>query len=121
MAQRKPFVGGNWKMNLHHDQAVALAQKAAAAEKSLPYAFGPPYPSKPSFELLGEILLREHRPQEAQRAFQQALLMTPRRTEALAGLLEASRALGDQVTAEQAQSELRKIRRAADRQPAGAR
>jgi tetratricopeptide (TPR) repeat protein len=105
----------------HGDQAIAPAQKAATAAKSLPYAFGPPQPEKPSFELLGEILLREHRPQEAQRAFQQALLMTPRRTEALAGLLEASRALGDQVTAEQAQSELRKIRRAADRQPAGAR
>ncbi|MDE3135070.1 MAG: hypothetical protein KGL59_00720 [Acidobacteriota bacterium] len=105
----------------HGDQAIALAQKAAAAEKSLPYAFGPPQPEKPSFELLGEILLREHRAQEAQQAFQQALLLTPRRTRALTGLLEASRALGDQVTAEQAQTELRKIRQAADSEPAGPR
>jgi tetratricopeptide (TPR) repeat protein len=105
----------------HGDRAIALAQKAAAAEKNLPYAFGPPQPEKPSFELLGEILLREHQAQQAQQAFQQALLLTPRRTKALTGLLEASRALGDQVTAEQAQTELRKIRNAADRQPAGAR
>ncbi len=28
---RKPFVGGNWKMNLHRDDAVALAQGLAAA------------------------------------------------------------------------------------------
>ena len=26
MADRKPFVGGNWKMNLHGDEAVALAK-----------------------------------------------------------------------------------------------
>ena len=98
----------------HGDQAVALARKAAAGERSLPYAFGPPYPEKPSFELLGEILLREHRAQEAQQAFQQALLLTPRRTESLLGLLQASRALGDQATAAEAQAELRKIRHAAD-------
>ena len=98
----------------HGDQAVALARKAAAGARSLPYAFGPPYPEKPSFELLGEILLREHRAQEAQQAFQQALLLTPRRTESLLGLLQASRALGDQATAAEAQAELRKIRHAAD-------
>jgi tetratricopeptide (TPR) repeat protein len=98
----------------HGDQAIAKAREAATGEKSLPYAFGPPYPEKPSFELLGEILLREHRAKEAQQAFQQALLRTPRRTESLLGLLQASRALGDQATASEAQAELRKIRHAAD-------
>ncbi len=29
MADRKPFVGGNWKMNLHGDEAVALAEALA--------------------------------------------------------------------------------------------
>jgi tetratricopeptide (TPR) repeat protein len=105
----------------HGDQAISLAQKAAAEGKSLPYAFGPPQPEKPSFELLGEILLRQHRAQEAQQAFQQALLLTPRRTKALTGLLEASRALGDQITAEQAQAELRKIRQEAEHPTAGPR
>ncbi len=31
MATRKPFVGGNWKMNLHRTEAVALAQAVAKA------------------------------------------------------------------------------------------
>ncbi len=30
MADRKPFVGGNWKMNLHMDEAVALAEGLTA-------------------------------------------------------------------------------------------
>lgn len=30
MAERKPFVGGNWKMNLHRDEAVALAKGLTA-------------------------------------------------------------------------------------------
>jgi tetratricopeptide (TPR) repeat protein len=100
------------------DQAIALAQKAAAAEKNLPYAFGPPYPPKPSFELLGEILLREHRARESQQAFQQALLLTPNRTQSLQGLLQASRAAGDQATAGEASAELRKISQAAGDSPA---
>jgi tetratricopeptide (TPR) repeat protein len=79
----------------HGDDALTRAQKAAATEKSLPYAFGPPYPPKPSFELLGEILLRQHRAKEAQQAFQQALVRTPNRAQSLAGLKQASRELGD--------------------------
>lgn len=34
MANRKPFVGGNWKMNLHHTDAVALATALADADIS---------------------------------------------------------------------------------------
>jgi tetratricopeptide (TPR) repeat protein len=102
-------------------QAVALAQKAAAAAKALPYAFGPPFPEKPPFELLGEILLHEHRAQEAQKAFQEALLRAPRRTQSLLGLLRASQASGDQPTASQTRSELREIWHAADRTLPGLR
>lgn len=96
------------------DRAVALAQKAAASAKALPYAFGPPYPDKPPFELLGEILLHEHRAQEAQQAFQEALLRAPRRTQSLLGLMHASQASGDQPTASQTQSELQEIWHTAD-------
>jgi tetratricopeptide (TPR) repeat protein len=96
------------------DQAVALAQKAASAAKALPYAFGPPYPDKPPFELLGEILLHEHRAQDAQKAFQEALLRAPRRTQSLLGLLRASQASEDQPTAAQTRAELKKIWHAGD-------
>jgi len=30
MATRKPIIGGNWKMNMHGDEAVALAEGVAA-------------------------------------------------------------------------------------------
>jgi predicted Zn-dependent protease len=95
-------------------QAIALAQKAADAAKLLPYAFGPPYPDKPPFELLGDILLHEHRAQDAEKAFQEALLREPRRTQSLLGLLRASREAGDQSAASQARYELQKIWHAAD-------
>ncbi len=100
-------------------KAIALAQKAADAAKALPYAFGPPYPDKPAFELLGEFLLHENQWQAAEKAFQEALLRTPRRTQSLAGLVRAAGAAGDRDTASNAESELRKIRHAADQPVSG--
>jgi tetratricopeptide (TPR) repeat protein len=83
----------------HGEQEVVMAQKATAAEKSLPYAFGPPYPEKPSYELLGELLLKQKRPKEARAAFRQALLRAPHRTQSTRGLQLASRAAGVQAAA----------------------
>jgi Tfp pilus assembly protein PilF len=103
----------------HGDEASTLAQKAAAAEKSLPYAFGPPYPPKPSFELLGEILLRQHHAKESQQAFQEALLRAPNRTESLEGLAQASKALGDHETAGATGRVLERILHSADQAPVG--
>ncbi len=99
-------------------EAIAMAQKAADTERNLPYAFGPPYPEKPCFELLGELLLQLKRPQKAQAAFRQALLRTPRRTESLRGLLLASRSAGDRDAARQAESELRQILHSAESEAA---
>jgi tetratricopeptide (TPR) repeat protein len=95
-------------------KAVALAQKAADAAKVLPYAFGPPYPDKPPYELLGDILLHEHHAQDAGKAFQEALLRAPRRTQSLLGLLRATRDADGHSAAEQARYELQKIWHAAD-------
>jgi tetratricopeptide (TPR) repeat protein len=63
------------------DEAIALAQKAAELEAALPYAFGPPDPSEPSYELLGELLIKHGRVSEAAAAWQQALLRAPNRTQ----------------------------------------
>ncbi|MGH9643933.1 MAG: hypothetical protein ACRD3Q_16115, partial [Terriglobales bacterium] len=101
----------------HGDQAITLAQDAATAEENLPYAFGPPYPPKPSFELLGEVLLREHRAKESRQALQRALLLTPNRSQTLLDLLHASRELGDQGTVNSALTELRKNWHGADHPP----
>lgn len=47
MAARKPFVGGNWKMNLNHDQSVALAEglaKGFTATDKVDVVVCPPFP-----------------------------------------------------------------------------
>lgn len=75
------------------DEAVAFAEKAAKEESNLPYAFGPPLPIKPSYELLAEFLLKQNRPREAQEACKQALLRAPNRTQSLALLERATAAL----------------------------
>jgi hypothetical protein len=62
-------------------RAVTLAAKASELEESMPFAFGPPDPIKPSYELLGEMLLTSHQPKEATAAFYQAVLRAPGRTQ----------------------------------------
>jgi Tfp pilus assembly protein PilF len=101
----------------HADQAVAMARKAAEAGEDLPYAFGPPDPAKPSFELLGDLLLKTHHPREAKAAFEQALLRTPRRTQTLLGLYRAEKALGDTAAAHETETKLRQIWHNADSLP----
>ena len=75
-------------------QAAAVAGKAAIEERELPFAFGPPHPEKPSYELLGEILLKQGQPAAAEAAFKEALLRAPNRTQSKAGLQRASAAAG---------------------------
>ena len=75
------------------DEAITMARKAAEAESNLPYAFGPPFPIKPSYELLAELLLKQNHPHEApEDALRQALLRAPNRTQSLALLERASAA-----------------------------
>ena len=68
------------------DAALALAKEAADIELTIAAPSGPPEPMKPAQELYGELLLEADRPADAARAFEQALLRTPRRTPSLAGL-----------------------------------
>jgi len=72
------------------DEAIAIAAKAAAAEKDLPYAFGPPAPEKPSYELLGELLRKQKRSVDARAAFQSALVRAPNRTQTLGDMQESA-------------------------------
>jgi tetratricopeptide (TPR) repeat protein len=83
----------------HGGEAVAVAQQAVAAGEELPYAFGPPSPEKPSYELLGELLLKENRNAPARAAFESSLQRAPQRTESLLGLARAESALGDKAAA----------------------
>jgi tetratricopeptide (TPR) repeat protein len=81
------------------DEAIKVARKAAEAEMSLSYAFGPPDPLKPSYELLAELLLKQNRPSEAQEACRQALLRAPNRTQSLRLLERASAAVNASAAA----------------------
>lgn len=85
------------------EAALDLLRTAAAAEDELSLDIGPPYPPKPTWELLGETLLRLGRPAEARDAFDRALALAPGRTLALTGLAEAAVAEGDEEAAAEAQ------------------
>ena len=66
----------------------------AEAEDALPFSFGPPRVLKPTFELLGEELLRAGQSEEAATAFKRATERNPGRPLAVAGLEEALAADG---------------------------
>ena len=68
------------------DEAIARGRQAAETEAQLPFVFGPPFVDKPSYELLGELLLRAGRIDEAARAFETAVARTPGRLRAVRGL-----------------------------------
>ena len=68
--------------------AEKLLRQAVALEETLPIAFGPPTIDKPTYELLGEFLLRRGRKDESRAAFQRALARNPGRRLPLAGLSE---------------------------------
>jgi tetratricopeptide (TPR) repeat protein len=96
------------------DEAVATMRQAAAVEEGLPYAFGPPSPEKPSYELLGELLLKEHKALEARQAFEASLRRAPRRTQSLLGLARAQSGMGDKRGAALSHRELLQIWKDAD-------
>jgi tetratricopeptide (TPR) repeat protein len=75
------------------DEAVALARKTADAEMNLPFAFGPPDPVKPSYELLAELLMKQNQPREAEAALKLSLLRAPNRRQSVV-LLERASAAG---------------------------
>jgi tetratricopeptide (TPR) repeat protein len=66
--------------------AEKALREAVALEGSLPIAFGPPTIDKPTRELLGELLLRQGRMDEAHAEFERALARTPGRRLAEQGL-----------------------------------
>jgi triosephosphate isomerase len=56
MAQRKPFVGGNWKMNLHRAEARALAQALAQGFQQADKVDAAVFPAFPYLADVAEVL-----------------------------------------------------------------
>jgi tetratricopeptide (TPR) repeat protein len=76
------------------EDAVRLAKEAVDIEATAGAPSGPPEPMKPSLELYGDVLLAAGRAQDAAAAYEQQLLLTPRRTPSVKGLARASAAGG---------------------------
>lgn len=98
----------------HGDLAIAMAQQAVTVGEKVPYAFGPPSPEKPPYELLGELLLKENRNAEARAAFEASLERAPKRTDSLLGLARAESASGNTAAAMQTWRQLLGIWKNAD-------
>jgi tetratricopeptide (TPR) repeat protein len=96
------------------ERALGLLEAAAKQEEAMPVEYGPPDVVKPTRELLGETLLALQRPGEAQRQFQRALDMAPKRALSLRGLGRAAVAAGDRVMAARAYDSLRETWHSAD-------
>jgi tetratricopeptide (TPR) repeat protein len=77
----------------NYDEAVAQMRKATELEEEMSPPSGPPDLIKPSNELLGEILLRAGRPEEAAREFKTSLLRQPNRARSLLGSARAARGM----------------------------
>ena len=65
---------------------IGALQSISAKERALPMEFGPPSIYKPTEELLGELYLQMHRPDEARKAFEADLARAPGRRLGMRGL-----------------------------------
>jgi len=115
-----PTFGATYGRIMRDEVAAAMtsiadpAREAAHIDDSLPMPFGPPVTIKPPHELLGELLLAEHKPDSAIAEFQLALARAPRRPMSLLGLAQAQQAAGRTAAADSTYATLREIWHAAD-------
>jgi tetratricopeptide (TPR) repeat protein len=75
------------------DAAVQSLYEAAEIEYAMPRRFGPPWPPKPSHEMLGELLAERGDHETARQQFRIALSLAAKRSKSLLGLARATAAL----------------------------
>jgi tetratricopeptide (TPR) repeat protein len=76
-------------------EAESLMRKAADEEDAMEKSPATPGPVIPAREQLGDLLLRQHHPSEAEIAFQAALVSAPGRRGAIQGSAQASKMVGE--------------------------
>jgi tetratricopeptide (TPR) repeat protein len=81
------------------DSSVAWMRQAADLEVATPKHAVTPAPTLPGYELLGDLLLAQHRPADALVAYRRSLELYPRRFRSLLGAARAARAQGDESAA----------------------
>jgi tetratricopeptide (TPR) repeat protein len=100
----------------HLAEAVAIDEKNVSS-----HGLGVPEPSKPVWELYGEVLLEQNRPKEALAQFKRSLTIYRRRPASLLGAARASATIGDRKAFEEYRTELMTIWHNADADHAGAK
>jgi tetratricopeptide (TPR) repeat protein len=90
-----------------HGRAAALFAEAAHTQDQLPY-MEPPFWYYPVHQSLGAALMAQGKPQEAEKAFREALQRSPNNGWAAAGLLRAAEAQGHAGAVEEARALMQK-------------
>ena len=97
------------------EHAIKLARQTVEMQASMPFRYGPPRISKPTSELLADLLLQMGRYKEASEHYADQLSRSQLRTNSLAGLARASSKIGDKTTARESNDSLSKIWHRADK------
>ncbi len=92
-----------------NESSLKLMREAIELEQSTPKPAVTPAPTLPAQELLGDLLMEQQHPKEALAAYEQSLKLYPKRFNSLIGAARASRAAGDDVTAQSFSRELLQI------------
>ena len=96
------------------EAAIMLARQAAELQAGMPFRYGPPRISKPTGELLADLLLELGQYEEASRVYSDQLSLSQLRTNSLIGLTQASSKSGDEIMKKESFDSLSKIWHNAD-------
>ena len=91
------------------EHALTLARQAVELQASMPFRYGPPRISKPTSELLADLLLELGRYKEASDAYADQLSRSQLRTNSLIGLARASSRMDSETSAREAYDSLADI------------
>lgn len=98
----------------NEEKALELARQATQMQASMPFRYGPPRISKPTAELLGDILMAFGQDEKASRAYEDQLTRSQLRTNSLLGFARATASIGDKTTSREAYNTLADIWHSAD-------
>ena len=96
------------------ESALELLREAVNRQTRMPFRYGPPRISKPTAELLGDVLLGLGRADQASLAYQDQLSRSLMRTNSLLGLARATARTGDATASREAYGALAEIWHNAD-------
>lgn len=100
------------------DKSVELLREAADLETSTPKHAVTPGPTLPAYELLGDLLLEQNKPEDALTAYKHSLELYPKRFNSLLGAARSADVLGKRAEARDLYTELLNLAGGGTRQSA---